>query len=74
VEGWRERLKEERSELVSRIEALARFRLSDAFRQLPSDEKRLLTDQHRHMNAYADVLFDRLKLADRKDARDGAPA
>ncbi len=59
---WVDRLKDERRDLVLRIEALARYKLSDEFRTLPKQTQQLMMDQHRHMNAYADCLYNRLKL------------
>jgi hypothetical protein len=61
--AWAARLEDERFELCARIEKLARYRLADAHNALPFAQRKLLADQARHMNAYADVLFERLKLA-----------
>jgi hypothetical protein len=68
VTTWLERLKEERRELVLKIEALARYKLSDEFRTLPKDTQKLMMDQHRHMNAYADCLYYRLRANDTNPA------
>lgn len=58
---WVDRLKDERRDLVLRVEALVRFKLTDEFRNLPEVTRKLINEQHCHMNAYADCLYYRLK-------------
>ena len=66
AETWLERVKVERQEVCLRLERLARFKLTDDFRALPNEERKLLIDQHRHMKAYADALYDRITLAHKR--------
>lgn len=55
-----ENLLKENSEIASKMHRLDNFMSSDDYDDLPDKQKRLLVIQHNAMQAYADVLLQRV--------------
>lgn len=60
MEPYQARAFAERRELAERINQLAFFLDTERCRRLPENEQRLLALQLQHMNAYFEVLCDRI--------------
>ena len=60
------RMAEEYDELRGRYERLTDFLMTDTFRDLPENKRKLLTRQHQVMDDYLDVLTQRLRIEEKK--------
>ena len=61
MQPFQQRVVDEQRVLEDKITALERFVEGDFFKKLPKDEQDRLTMQAIHMDAYNDVLRDRIK-------------
>lgn len=62
IKEWQERLKDETLELAERLNKLHAFMATQAFYELPREEKDLLYEQSRLMNSYVQVLGKRCEI------------
>lgn len=60
MEDYQQRVIEERSDLLLKLSALRAFLVGDIFKALPVDEQERLNLQAEIMQAYANVLMDRI--------------
>lgn len=60
MEPFQTRVVEEHKELLIKIEALTKFITGDKFKELPTKDAHLLIKQCSHMEAYADILQERI--------------
>lgn len=60
--NYQERVKQEKQELDSKLGKLLSFFSNPLFRELPTVEKELLTEQSKIMGAYSAVLGKRIAL------------
>jgi len=60
MEDWQNRVKEELTDLRTKLSKLREFTFSEKFSGIPSRQRDLLTEQIRIMERYSDVLKARI--------------
>ncbi len=60
LEPFQERVKKEKRDLDEKVDKLKEFLFSDAVRNLPLEDMKLLHEQHYAMKLYSNILEQRI--------------